>query len=61
MNAGREDHVLEQEKYAIEQIENANKTEKDLEVNFFLQFGWNNKIYNTCKPIIFKYNILNIA
>lgn len=39
----------------------ASKTEEDLEVNFFLQFGWNNKIYNTCKPIIFKYNILNIA
>ena len=39
----------------------SSKTEKDLEVNFFLQFGWNNKIYNICKPIIFKYNILNIA
>ena len=39
----------------------SSKTEKDLEVNFFLQFGWNNKIYNTCKPIIFKYDILNIA
>lgn len=39
----------------------SSKTEEDLEVNFFLQFGWNNKIYNTCKPIIFKYNILNIA
>lgn len=30
MNAGREDHVLEQEKYAIEQIENANKEKDDL-------------------------------
>ena len=42
-------------------LKDSSKTEKDLEVNFFLQFGWNNKIYNICKPIIFKYNILNIA
>ncbi len=39
----------------------SSKTEKDLEVNFFIQFGWNNKIYNICKPIISKYNILSIA
>lgn len=39
----------------------SSKTEEDLEVNFFLQFGWNNKIYNICKPIIFKYDILSIA
>lgn len=39
----------------------SSKTEDELEVNFFMQFGWNNKIYNICKPIICKYNILSIA
>lgn len=34
---------------------------ESLELNFFLQFGWNKKILNICKPIVHQYYSNSIA